>query len=151
MGSFFFVYFFARYKLLFSPGTARGCLWSTNAIHAHVSEACRILNESVPAQITSESIKKLEAKLDGKLQSLKETEAIIENDPAYLAHFKNLEQMEKSAEAKQKTVIRATNTIEELEKEREQFDELVLQADEADRDLEEWQEEVKKNRKLRPT
>ena len=31
MGSFFFVYFFARYKLLFSPGSARGCLWSTNA------------------------------------------------------------------------------------------------------------------------
>ena len=119
-----------------------------NAIHAHVSEACRILNESVPAQITSESIKKLEAKLDGKLQSLKETEAIIENDPAYLAHFKNLEQMEKNVEAKQKTVIRATNIIEELEKEKAQFDELVLQADEADRDLEEWQGEVKKEQEI---
>lgn len=116
----------------------------TKAIQAHVSEACRLLNESVPAQVTAESIKTIEAKLDGKLKSLKETEEIIENDPAYSVHFKNLEQMEKAVEAKQKAVIRSTNIIEALERERTQFDELVLQADEADSYLEEWREEVKK-------
>ena len=114
------------------------------AIRIHVSEACRLINESIPAQITAEAIKRIEAKLDGKLKSLKETEAIIENDPAYLAHFKNLEQMEKNVETKQKNVIRVTNIIEELEKERAQFEILALLADEADRDLEEWQREVKK-------
>ncbi len=120
----------------------------TKAIHAYASEACRLLNESVPAQVTAEFIKTIEAKLDGKLKSLKETEKIIENDPEYTSHFRNLEQLEKTIESKQKALIRYAGIIEDLEKERSQFDELVLQAEEANSYLEEWREEVKKEQDI---